>query len=331
MQARREAGIFPAMSPRFRTLVLVSLGLLVTSVASCGGGGGATEAESGPVGLVRLLDADIPVVGQVDMDGLRQSPYYPPVRDALLATLNEREQGELRNVLTLLDRTDHIVVGTNPVADVGVFLLRGSFEASDIERVNPRDGQYPHRQYTLRGSERVRGIATPDTLILGSTELVHRALDRLDGVLPATGPTLAGFPEAAGRARLGEADLSAVVLLTDELRRGLGTGDVEQALQESGLSVGASLDARNGIRISAFFTASTEGAVGVLAQALRGGLAEAQSDMTLSMLGLSVLLQQIEITERGTDLLVDFHLDDQQVRDVLDRFGPLLQAFLGLT
>lgn len=329
MQARGGAGIFPAMSPRLRSFALLSLSLLVASVASCGGGGGGGgQAEAGPVALVNLLDADTPIVAHVDMDGLRQSPYYPIVRDALLATLSGGERTDAENVLQLLDRTDHLVIGTNPTHEVGVFLLRGSFQASDIERIDPPDGQFTHRTYTLRGNEQARGVATPDTMVVGSVELVHRALDRMDGLLPATGPTLAGFPEAAGRAHLGERDISAVVLLTDEMRSRFGTGDVEDALRESGLSAGASLDARNGIRLSAFFTANSEGAVRVLAQTLREGLSEAQGDMTLGMLGLSVLLQQIEITERGTDLLVEFHLDDQQAREILERFGPLLQAFL---
>jgi hypothetical protein len=328
MQGPGGADIFPAMSPRLRTLALLSLSLLVASVASCGGGGGGGQAEAGPVSLVHLLDADTPIVAHVDMDGLRQSPYYALVRDAIMATLGESDRAELTNVLQLLDRTDHIVVGANPTQEQGVILLRGAFEPSHIELVQPPDGHFTHRQHALRGNADSRGVVTADTMILGATEPVLRALDRLDGLLPATGPTLAGFPEAAGRAHLGERDVSVVVLLTEEIRRGFGQGDVEQQLQQSGLSAGASLDARNGIRLSGFFTASTEGAVQVLAGQLREALSEAQGDMTLAMLGLSVLLQQIEITERGTDLLVEFRLDDQQVRDVLERFGPLLQAFL---
>lgn len=320
--------MFPAMSPRLRTFALLSLSLLVASVASCGGGGGGGEAQAGPVALVRLLDAETPIVVHVDMDGLRQSPYYPLVRDALLATLSEREQSELRNVLVVLDRTDHLVVGANPTQEQGVVLLRGAFEPSHMDLLQPPDGQFTHRQHALRGDDNSRGVVTQDTIILGASEPVLRALDRLDGLLPATGPTLAGFAEAAGRVQLGERDVSAVVLLTEELRRGFGSSDVEQALQQSGVSAGASLDARNGIRLSGYFTASTEGAIQVLAQTLREQLASAQGDMTLAMLGLNVLLQQIEITERGTDLQVDFRLDDQQVRDVLERFGPLLQAFL---
>lgn len=332
MQGHGRADIFPAMSPRLRTLALLSLSLLVASVASCGGGGGGGgQVEAGPVALLNLLDADTPIVAHVDMDGLRQSPYYPLVRDAIMATLGESEQNDVRNALIVLDRTDHVVVGMNPTQEQGVVLLRGAFEPSHMDLLDPPDGQFAHRQHALRGDDNSRGVVTQDTIILGTTEPVLRALDRLDGLLPATGPTLAGFPEAAGRAYLGQRDVSVVVLLTEEIRRGFGQGDVERALQESGLSAGASLDARNGIRISGYFTASTQGAVQVLAQTLREALSEAQGDMTLGMLGLSVLLQQIEITERGTDLLVEFHLDDQQVRDILDRFGPLLQAFLGLT
>ena len=299
MQGPGGADIFPAMSPRLRTLALLSLSLLVASVASCGGGGGGGQAEAGPVSLVHLLDADTPIVAHVDMDGLRQSPYYALVRDAIMATLGESDRAELTNVLQLLDRTDHIVVGANPTQEQGVILLRGAFEPSHIELVQPPDGHFTHRQHALRGNADSRGVVTADTMILGATEPVLRALDRLDGLLPATGPTLAGFPEAAGRAHLGERDVSVVVLLTEEIRRGFGQGDVEQQLQQSGLSAGASLDARNGIRLSGFFTASTEGAVQVLAGQLREALSEAQGDMTLAMLGLSVLLQQIEITERN--------------------------------
>ncbi|MEZ4328386.1 MAG: hypothetical protein R3B40_24395 [Polyangiales bacterium] len=321
------------MSRRLRTLALLSLTALCASIASCGGGGGGstTPVTAGPPPLVRLLDADTPVVVHVDTASVRQSPYYSLVHDALLNTLSEREQGEFRRVVQLLDRTDSIVFGMDPVHDSGAVLFRGAFEPQHIELLNPPEATFTYRTHTLRGDERAQGIITADTFVVGSTEVVHRVLDRLDGLSPATGPTLGGFAEAAGRAHLGERDASAVVLLTAEMRERMGRGDVEDALREAGLSFGGSLDARNGIRLSAFFTASSEGAVQLLARQLREVITEAQQDMTLAMLGLSVLLQQIQIEERGTDLLVEFHLDDAQVRELLERFGPLLQAVLSMT
>jgi hypothetical protein len=281
--------------------------------------------------LVRLLDADTPIVVHVDADGVRHSPYYALVHDAIVRTLGEREQAQFGRAIQLLDRTDHIVIGLNPAAQGGTFILRGAYEPSDIETLNPPAAQFTHRTHQLRGDERVRGVVTSDSIIVGSVASVERALDRIDGLLPATGPTLAGFAEAAGRAHLGERDASAVVLFTAELRERMGHGDVEDALRDSALSAGGSLDARNGIRVSGFFTASTEGTITLLARHLREGLAEAQGDMMLATLGLNVLLQQIQLEEQGTDLMVDFHLDDSQVRDLVDRFGPLLQALLGMT
>lgn len=315
------------MSFRLRTFALLSLTALVVSLASCGGGGGGGGgAAAGPVALVRLLDADTPIVIHVDADGLRQSPYYTLIHDAVLNTLSEREQGEFGRVVQLLDRTDHIVIGIDPADDTGVFLFRGAFEANSLDLLGAPTDTFTYRQYTLRGDERALGAVTADTIVIGSAEAVHRGLDRLDGLAPATGPTLAGFAEAAGRAHLGERDVSAVVLLTAEIRAHMGRGDVEDALRESGLSAGGSLDARNGIRVSGFFTANSEGAVRLLAQQLREGLAQAQGDMTLAMLGLGVLVQQVDIQEQGTDLMVEFRMDDTQVRDLVERFGPLLQA-----
>ena len=281
--------------------------------------------------LVRLLDADTPIVVHVDAASVRQSPYYSLVHDAITGTLNEREQGEFGRVMQLLDLTDHIVLGFNPVGDTGMIIFRGTYEPSHIELLNPPEGQFTHRTHHLRGNERARGAVTSDTMILGSTASVHRGLDRLDGLAPATGPTQAGFLEAAGPAHLGERHASAVVLFTAEMRERMGHGDVEDALRESALSAGGSLDARNGIRVSGYFTASAEGTIQLLARHLREAMAEAQGDMMLASLGLSVLVQQIEIEEQGTDLLVEFHLDDSQVRDLVDRFGPLLQALLGMT
>jgi hypothetical protein len=309
-------------------LAALSLSLLVATVASCGGSGGPTPVEAGPVALVRLLDADTPIVGHVDMDGLRQSPYYSLIRDALMSALSETEQGELGSVLTVLDRTDHIVIGGSPALRQAVVLLRGSFESNHLEALGPPDGQFAHRTHQLRGDTRSSGVVTADTMILGATESVLRALDRLDGLAPATGPTLAGFSEAAGRVQLGERDVSAVVLLTEEIRQDFASSALGAEVLQNGLSAGVSADARNGIRLSGFFAASSEGAVHALAAELRAMINAARGEAVLAMLGLSALLDQIEITERGTDLLVEFHLDDQQVRDLLQRFGPLLQVVL---
>ncbi len=302
----------------------------MTSAVACGGGQSGPAAVSGPPALLDIVIPDAPLVIHVSVDGLRQSPYYTLVRDTLLAALSASEQEEANAILQLVDRIDHAVVSANPVREQFLLTLRGSFEPADLDRLNAPADTFTHRTHTLRGDDDARGlIVEQHTLMVGSVAEVTAALDRYDGLAPARGNQLGGFAEAAGRVHLGERDVSAVMMLTEEVRNNFGHGDVEDALRESGLSAGGSLDARNGIRVGGFFTASTEGAVQVLGAQLQGELSRAQQDTSLAMLGVAVLLQQIHIRQEGTDLLVEFQLDDRQVRDVLDRFGPLLQGILG--
>lgn len=321
------------MSRPLRLLSVLSLSLLLAGLASCGGGGsGGTVGTAGSVPVLQLLHPNTPIVLSADMDGLRRSPYYQPVRD-LAGALDEREQHDVGILLSLLDRTDHFVVGFDPFGggdDETLIALRGAFEPSHLDVFSEFRETEPYRNHVLRG----RGsewavVPSSDTLLFGQQGQVHDGLDRLDGIFPGSGPSRPGFVEAAALAQLGERDLTAVWIFTDEMRAEMGEGHVEHVLHENGVSAGMSLHFRDGVQFNGFVTTNDAAAVPVLAHALREALAELPGEPVIVALGVSAILEQVQITEQGTTLVVEANATDDQVRTVIANVQQFLAAANG--
>lgn len=333
MDTHRGPGSVCAMSRPLRLLSVLSLSLLLAGLASCGGGGGgSTVASGGSVPVLELLHPNSPIVLSVDMDGLRRSPYYQPVRD-LTSFMSESEQRDTGILLSLLDRTDHFVAGFDPFgggADETLIALRGAFEPSHLDVFSEFTETEAYRNHALRG----RGsewtvVPNGDTLLFGHLAQVHDGLDRLDGIFPGSGPTRPGFAEAAAQAQLGERDLTAVWVFTDEMRAEMGEGHVEHVLHENGVSAGMSLHLRDGVQLRAFVTTNDAAAVPVLAHALREALAELPGEPVVVGLGVSAILEQVQITEQGNTLVVEVNVSDDQVRALLANVQQLLGSANG--
>ncbi|MBK6577299.1 MAG: hypothetical protein IPG17_14055 [Sandaracinaceae bacterium] len=318
------------MSRPLRILSVLSLSLLLTGLASCGGGGGgSTVGAEGSVPVLQLVHPNTPMALHVNMDGLRRSPYYQELRD-MDSALSERERQNVGKLFQLLDRSDHFVVGFDPFGsgpDDTLIALRGAFESSHLDVLDEFDELATHREHALRG----RGsewtvIPNADTLLFGQLEQVHDGLDRLDGIYPASGPTRPGFAEAAALCELGQHDVGAVWVFTDEMRAGLGEGHVEHVLHENGVSAGMSVDLRDGVHFRGFVTTNDTAAVPVLAHALQEALGELPSEPVMVALGLTAILEQVQITEEGTTLRVELRATDDQVRGVISNFQQFLQS-----
>lgn len=318
------------MSRPLRLLSVLSLTLLLAGLASCGGGGGGgTVAAEGSVPVIQLLHPNTPIVLRASMDGLRRSPYYQSVRDMDRA-MSEREREKLATLFHVLDRTDHFVVGFEPFGsgpDDTLIALRGAFDAHTLDVFGEFEATEMHRTHALRGRGSEWAVVPgSDTFLFGQLEQVHDGLDRLDGIYPASGPTRPGFAEAAALCELGEHDLGAVWVFTDEMRAGLGEGHVEHVLHENGVSAGMSLDLRDGAHFRGFVTTNDAAAVPVLAHALQEALAELPSEPVMVALGLTAILEQVQITEEGTTLRVELRATDDQVRGLISNVQQFLVA-----
>jgi hypothetical protein len=319
------------MSRPLRLLSVLSLSLLLTGLASCGGGGGGggTVAAEGSLPVIQLLHPNTPIVLSASMDGLRRSPYYQTLRDMDRA-LSERERENVGKLFHVLDRTDHFVVGFEPFGsgpDDTLIALRGAFDANTLDVFGEFEATEMHRTHTLRG----RGsewavVGGADTFFFGQLAQVHDGLDRLDGIYPGSGPTRPGFAEAAALAELGQHDIGAVWLFTDEMRAGLGEGHVEHVLHENGVSAGMSADLRDGVHFRGFVSTNDAAAVPVLAHALQEALGELPGEPVMVALGLTAILEQVQITEDGTTLRVELRASDDQVRGVISNFQQFLQS-----
>jgi hypothetical protein len=304
------------------------LSLLLLGVASCGGGGGggSTTSAGGSVPVLHLLHPDTPIVLSANMDGLRRSPYYQSARD-LTGALSDSERRDVDTLFQLLDRTDHFVVGFDPFgegADDTLIAARGAFEPSHLDVFTEFTEREAYRNHELRG----RGsewtvVPSTDTLLFGQLAQVHDGVDRLDGIFPGAGPTRPGFAEAAALAHLGERDVTAVWIFTEEMRASMGEGHVEHVLHENGVSAGMALHLRDGLEFEGFVTTNDAAAVPVLAHALREALAELPAEPVVAALGLSAVLEQVQIAEEGTTLRVSLRATDDQVRTVLANIQQL--------
>lgn len=322
-----------AMTRSLRALSVLSC-LLLVGLASCGGGGGGgtTPAAGESVPVLQLLHPNTPIVLSADMDGLRRSPYYQPLRD-LTGAMSESEQRDVNTLFSLLDRTDHFVVGFDPFGggdDETLIALRGAFEPSHLDVFSEFNETGTHREHTLRGrGSEWATVPSSDTLLFGQLQQVHDGLDRLDGIFPGSGPTRPGFAEAAALAQLGERDLTLVWVFTDQMRAEMGEGHVEHVLHENGVSAGMSLQLRDGVQFNGFVSTNDAAAVPVLAHALREALAELPSEPVVVGLGLAAILEQVQINEQGNTLVVELNVSDDQVRAVLAQLQGLIQASSG--
>lgn len=317
-----------------RSLRLSLTVALLALLPSCGGAGGtAVVPVHQSVPLTQLLHPSTPVVAFVDMDGVRQSPYYAPLR-AALEVIPAAERAELERLMTILDRSDQLVWGYDPgsrqEALVNLVAFRGRFEQGDLSRLGPLPETATYRDHTLHGDgTHWAAVANGDTLLIGTSESVHDALDRLEGIFPGSGPTRPGYAETAAEARMGSRDLSVVVLFSEELRAGLGDGDVEHVLRLNALHAAGSAHFRQGIELDAFLTTNDARAVQLLAHELRDALTEAQDDMGLTAVGATGLLRQVQVTEDGDTLRVSLRATDDEAQALVDNLGSLLRTLFG--
>jgi hypothetical protein len=328
--------------PRALRRPLVSLLALLALLPGCGGGQtSTTPAAREAVPLTQLLHPRTPVVGAVDMDGVRRSPYYAAVREALEG-VPEADGAQVQQVLAVLDRTGQLAWGFAPGeptdAASNLIALRGRDQTGDLDALGPLPEAAAYREHALRGeasddspSPLWASVVNGDTLLVGAMDALHDGIDRLDGIFPGSGPTRPGYAEAAARARLGERDFSLVVVFTEALRAELGEGHVEHVLRENGVSAGLSVHARQGLELDAFVTTNDARAVPILAHALRGWLGEAQGDMGVTAVGASGLLEQVQVVEEDTTLRAQLRVSDDDTRALVDNAASLLRTlFAGL-
>ena len=322
------------ITPAAPRLALSSLLILPIAlfVVACGGATTPDPVEvtpSGPMSLALVVSPDAPIVMHIDVDGIRQSPYYQIARDMIPPD----QEADVAQFLSVLDKTDHVRIALF-AEERGILAARGNYAPADFDLLMNMMGAptttFPHREHTTRGDDGARAVLVgEDTFLLGTTNEVHGAIDRLDGVASARGSSLAGFSQAAQRVRLGEADISAVVLFTPEVRGIFRGSGAEQELAQNGVAAGFGLGMRDGVQLEAFFEASSEGAVRAVAAEVTRQLDAIRSDVMLGAMGISALLEHLQLRENGTTLEVEFRLDDAEVRRTIERFQPIVQGMAG--
>lgn len=319
------------------------LALPVLALLACGGGA-EVPAESAPIevessaGSVALPPEAYLARGtfgrvDVDLTRIRQSPYYPQVRELLAGA--PLEQAEQRAALAeLLERLDGITFALGELGqsgDLSGILLRGSLSSDEVR------GWMAQLDASSREPQPVEldghaGWAFDDTA-------AAVALDERTWILAPTEALRAGFAapavpaafsdpaflEAQGRLSVAEHALVGVVLGAPPAR--------EMIARETPLSVDEVTHLRSlAFAVSVASGAQLEGhallddasvAQSLVARAVgqRDALA---SEAPIVMLGLADLVRSVELTQTETDATVRLSVTDATIQRLFGMVGGLM-------
>lgn len=304
----------------------------------------AVEASAPPAPL-SLLPADTFAVLRLDLERLRQSPYWPTI-DGWLddAEASAAEAGQpmdtLRALRDTLNRATVLVVGFIPPAEPSaqpepVVVARGRFDGDALAAFvrDPRDPQTPVRTEQRRGFEVFVGPRTSGAQIGEHTWLIGSAphLDAMLGRVQADGGPLASdrLRAMAERVELSTATGAFAMEVLPEIRGQMRRRMMGPAAgAEEAAALGARIELSSGIDLLVLAEMQGEAAAAQLAQRAEGFLDGMASSMVVRAMGVSPVFQGTSVTTAGATAQLTTRLDDATTRDLLDRLGSFVRLAL---
>ncbi|MCA9533662.1 MAG: hypothetical protein KC593_08290 [Myxococcales bacterium] len=298
-------------------LAVMCLGVISCVLVGCGHTQGPRDpSHAGTQDLRSLLPADSEGVVMVDVRALLAAPFVPRL-DAVFEPLLDERGRQLRE---LLDRVDEVAIGFRyrEVEGHGEPLLaiaRGRFTEADLDTFGRTHTAGEHRGHTLRSDDGMSlSLSGTHTLAFGGEALVLAALDRMDGLSPATGPTRPVLLDAARRAQLGQHTLTYAAETSERFR---GEFSEEFSARGAAVSVGAWVDIGSALNAHGFGLFSDDAMAMEVAEQLMGKLAEAANEPQLEELGMLAVINAIHVQADGPTVNVDVSFDHETVERII--------------
>ena len=262
--------------------------------------------------LSALVPAGLETVIEVDMEALRRSPWTAELLPDPDARLRERKTAALGyDGTTDVDRIVYAVTSAGIDAPT-IVIAQGRFQTASVE------GAFRDRWAnatvdrwrgltTLSSGENALGTLTPRTFCSGPLGQVRSIIDRAFDVGPSFWDQAAGSVAAPGALRrqlLASARFTSPAVLTTiavdpPLRaRGGDAFPLPPELRQVGLrlDLGQTMDAQGFGRLDSA-PAATE-----LARRLNALLGDRRTRMALAMVGMSALVQSVQVASDGTEV-----------------------------
>ncbi len=295
------------------------------ALSGCGGSPSPQDPSQVRVlDVVTLLPPDAEGVIVVDVGAVRSAPFMARVDEALEPYMNEQST----NVRELLNRIDRVAVAfrhepTDADGEPLLIVMRGSFRASDLQTFAASQTPGTHREHELRhDGPTVLALASDHTLMFGSEPWVLAALDRLDGLSPAAGPSTAVLVDAAQRVGLGQH----TVTYASTVPHDFGLNGLFP-VQGNAVSLGAWVDLGEPIRMQGFGLFTDDATAAAMATAMREKIAEGEQSPELAAAGFEHLFSSASIVANGPVLELTYSLDSETFERVIIAMLSGFQAF----
>ena len=273
------------------------------------------------------------------MEALRRSPWTAEVLPDPDARLRERKAAALGYDGTA--DVDHIVYAvTSAGVDAPTLVIaQGRFQTANIEAAfRDRWANATVDKWrgltTLASGENGLGTLTARTFCSGSLGQVRAVIDRAFAVGPSfwdDTPGTIGGPGVLRRQLLAAARFTApailmTVILDDRLRARVGDAfPLPPELRQ----VGARLDLGQTLDVQAVGRLDTAPAAAELARRLNLLLSDRMTRMALGVLGLSALVQSIQVSSDGTEVRARTSIPGDHRLEVSAALRALVQALRG--
>ena len=289
--------------------------------------------------LAALVPGGLETVIEVDMEALRRSPWTAEVLPDPDARLRERKALALGYDGT--SDVDHIVYAvTSAGVDAPTLVIaQGRFKTASIEAAfRDRWANATVDKWrgltTLSSGENALGTLTPRTFCSGPLAQVRAAIDRAFGVGPSfwddtsgtIGPPGVLRRQLLAAARFTSPAILTTVILDDRLRARVGDAfPLPPELRQ----VGARLDLGQTLDVQVVGRLDTAPAAAELARRLNLLLNDRMTRMALGMLGLSALVQAVQVSSDGTEVRARTSISAEHRQEVSAALRALVRALRG--
>lgn len=322
---------------------------LVLAFAGCGWQEPASEtaatAKQGPrdqpddSDLSALVPAGLETVIEVDMEALRRSPWTAELLPDPDARLRERKTAALGyDGATDVDRIVYAVTSAGVDAPTLV-IAQGRFQTANVEAAfRDRWSNAAIDKWrgltTLSSGENGLGTLTPRTFCSGPIGQVRSVIDRAFGVGPSFWDESSGSIAAPGALRrqlLATARFTApaaliTIVVDGQLRARVGDAfPLPPELRQ----VGARLDLGQTMDLQVVGRLDTAPAAAELARRLNALLTDRMTRMALAMVGMSALVQSVQVSSDGTEVRARTSIPADRRTEVSAALRALVQALRG--
>lgn len=289
--------------------------------------------------LSTLVPAGLETVIEVDMEALRRSPWTADLLPDPDARLRDRKAAALGYDGTAdVDRIVYAVTSAGIDAPTLV-IAQGRFQTANVEAAfRDRWSSAALDKWrgltTLSSGENGLGTLTPRTFCSGPIGQVRAVIDRAFGVGPSFWEQSSGSVAAPGALRrqlLAAARFTAPVVLTTivvdaQLRARVGDAfPLPPELRQ----VGARLDLGQTMDLQVAGRLDTAPAAAELARRLNALLSDRMTRMALAMVGMSALVQSVQVSSDGTEVRARTSIPADHRTEVSAALRALVQALRG--